>query len=470
MPVSKKRKKQQQKKHEPKHTLINVDNDNRPIEVSPLICYHPFENSKPSINTVYRSGEPCLIKSIYLDNYAKCDKKRMLEAKEYIESVFDNYLKNTTDFDQMLNIYSKSSNEYPVDTLDFSEFTANAYSENVDVTEKAYDIINTPGIEFDASWLWSTSQYFDIIVSPRLMYKILRIGYSETRQSVAYGFTEYERFKLDDDVYFTAPILQGVIDIYCDNCSVDETGKISTKHYAKHHANLDLNQYYQENTHFMKSIVDHCVKKYGNGFNTVRIDLLGDCLINKIAMFEHKQVINGNNKHKPALYNILADFITNYTVNDFDEVQKLADSSKASIAVYRVVRAVSAITASLIVSNKLLKDKKLSKPVKHSNESKNTVSIAEIDIKGQPERKTRILGSNIKIMSAERPETPTMERVIKYHVLEWGRKEHFRRLKSGKIIHVRASQCVRKCADKTQTKVKSSKRATDYKIKPDRKD
>lgn len=460
MPVSKKRKKAKQTKHEPKHILVKVDHNNGASAV-PFIMYHPFENSKPTIDTVYKHGEPCTVQSDYLHQYTNSQKDRLLDVKKYAESVFNNYITNTKDFDQALNIWHTLSKTIIADTLDFTEFTKNASAENIDAAEKAYDIINTFGNDFDASWLWSTSQYFDIIISPRVMYKLVRIGYNEDRESVLYGFTEYERFNLGSDVYVTIPVMQGVMDMYFDKFFIENTGKIKVKQYG----DLNLKSYYDTNVGYVKSIADKCVKKYGNGFNTVRIDLLGDCHVIKIMDDEYKKVMRNKNKQNVRLYNCLFDIEDRYVLSGFAEAERT--SGREYTPIYCVLRAMSAITASLIISNKLLKDKKLSKPVKIDNTPAPITVRHEMDIHSLPERKTRVLGGNIKITSAERPATPTMERVIKYHVLEWGRKEHFRRLKSGKIVHVKAAQCTRKCADKTSTKTNQTKQATDYKIKPE---
>ena len=461
MPVSKKRKKSKQAKREPKHILVNIDKNNNPIDVAPFIMYHPFGNSKSEINTVYKYGEPYAVQSDYLRSYTGGQKNRVLDVRNYIHSVFNDYIANTKDFDQALNIWHKLSDTTVADTLDFTDFTDNAYAENLDAAEKAYDIINTLGDSFDVSWLWSTSQHFDIIVSPRLMYKLVRIGYSDVRESVMYGFVEYERYNLTDDIYITIPMIQGVMDVYCDKFLIDNTGKINIKHCEQ----LNLNEYYDENVHFIKNVTDSCIQKYGNGFNTVRIDLLGECFANQININEHKKIVHNGEKKKSGLYNVLVDIMTKYALKDLDEVKSAGN--KGYVATYRMLRAMSTITASLIISNKLLKDKKLSKPVKDCSVSDPVTIRHEMDIRNQPERKTRILGNNIKIASAERPAVPTMERVIKYHVLEWGRKEHFRKLKSGKIVHVKAAQCTRKCIDKTGTKSNQNKQATDYKIKPE---
>ena len=78
-----------------------------------------------------------------------------------------------------------------------------------------------------------------------------------------------------------------------------------------------------------------------------------------------------------------------------------------------------------------------------------------------------MLGSKIEITSEARPIAPDEERIIRYHIPEWGRKAHLRHLKNGKIIEIPAGKCYRRCVDMSNIKSKLSEQAVDYVIKPE---
>lgn len=463
MPVSKKRKKHSAKREpkKQKHVLLHREKDGEPTDVIPFLLYHPFENSKSKINVVYRSGEPCVVKSKHLDEYAFGSEERIIKVRDYMESVFNDYLSTTSDLDQFLNIWSSLSDTTVADTLDFTEYTSNAYAENIDAAENVYDMINDPDIKLDVSWLWSTSQYFNIIASPRVMYKVQRLWYDESLKAVTYAFVGYERFILAKDINLTIPITQGAMNIYFEKCHVGGDDMLRMEYNPQLPY---IGDFYENNYNYMKDVADACVKKYGNGFITVRTDLIGQCFVDTIFTHERKQIKANMDIKRSKLYNPFVDIMSDYILKDIDEAEQNKDYNA-----YHTMRAASTIASALIISNKLLKDKKLSKPVKDYGIPKYVANGHQMDIRDLPERKTRILGSNIKIASVERPATPTVERVMRCHTLEWGRREHLRRLKSGKIVHVKAARCTRKCVDKAGVKASSAERATDYKIKPEQK-
>ena len=64
-----------------------------------------------------------------------------------------------------------------------------------------------------------------------------------------------------------------------------------------------------------------------------------------------------------------------------------------------------------------------------------------------------------------RPQSLSKERIITYQLSEWGRKEHLRHLKSGKVVPVKAATVHRKCIDAKNLTKQTTQTRTHYVIK-----
>lgn len=102
--------------------------------------------------------------------------------------------------------------------------------------------------------------------------------------------------------------------------------------------------------------------------------------------------------------------------------------------------------ACIAVTNGLIADKKMSRPATRTKRSSVTHEIVQTDAV-PTERKTRILSDSIKISSVEKPEAPTLEKIIRYSMSEWERAGHFRHYKSGKVVQIKPSVVHRRCVD-----------------------
>ena len=126
------------------------------------------------------------------------------------------------------------------------------------------------------------------------------------------------------------------------------------------------------------------------------------------------------------------------------------------------IETINAVVASaILIMNSYLKAKKLSKPVASA-----ITYGTDIILQNRSQRKTRMLGNNIKIMSDTRPEPPDHEKLIKYHTPEWERKAHLRHLKNGRVVEIPAGKCYRKCVDMSNVTSLMPQQAVDYIVNP----
>jgi hypothetical protein len=204
-----------------------------------------------------------------------------------------------------------------------------------------------------------------------------------------------------------------------------------------------------------KIITDAYQKTYGDDYKAIELGCMGSQDISDLSYYileTCRKIINKQD------LNILRNFLSRTQLHVYYDFR---NQSNENIETYHKSRSGGIFASDLFLTNKFLKDKKLSKPVKTGS----VQGEAEIILQNMPMRKTRFLGDKIKISSKSRPATPDMNRIIKYHIPEWERKEHLRKLKDGRIIKVRASHCLRKCVDMHGAKSNLPKTATDYKIK-----
>lgn len=464
MAKSKKKKVKKQGPPKPKnktHTLcFKPSKDTGKIDVE-MLCGIPDINGldKNIKGPVYISNEPkdLHFASRFDEEIEKSDKgdkikAELLEIKNLIQKQCDVYLRNTTDLEQSLNIYDTETN--PVtDTIDLREYM-NLYFDNQsdDPIKSVRDIINKPDFTYDPSWFWSTSEYVDIIITPNLMYKLQRVLYDTIHNEVRYCIVEYQRFRLGSDVYIQIPTLMGIMQfaiVTVDNKS--KTGK-----YIDNYRPLDNNKAYFDIKPFYdkmgRRIIDTYSNDYGDNFKTLHNTTIG--YDNFMSIYDDLQKFHRHldtSAYKALLKTIYAINKNDLYVNPDSETQQHFLSP-------------SIISSALLLTNYLLKNKKLSKPVK-SPKTQNIIHEFDIGNNNQPERKTRVLGQSIKITSNKRPDAPAIDKIIKYHTPEWERKEHLRKLKSGKIVTVRAAKCKRKSMNGQESKI--TKTAVDYKIMPE---
>ena len=362
-------------------------------------------------------------------------KQEVESYRDLIHAQFRRWLKTTAQLNQTMNIYDPDVDTSKIDTINFAEF-------GDDVIEAANKALNDGSIQTDVSALWLFNQFVDIHMSPALMYRIERIMYDPLNIAVRYCITEYTKLKITDDITITIPMMSVVITADIINVKNKETA------YAATERTTSVQGYKKdpEDSRIFDALAKNAPDE--NDFYAVRFGIMGaDGLASIIGHLSdhHKHLSNTE-------YKKLSAMLKEISVNDMPDLQ---DSNT------HMDKVCSVLLASIITTNKLLKEKRLSKPVKSPQ---NTIYKSEIILENKPERKIRVLADSITITSGTRPVAPDMDKIIKYHTPEWQRQSHLRRLKSGKIVQVKASKCVRKCVDMHGAKSNLPRQAVDYKI------
>lgn len=385
--------------------------------------------------------------------------------KKLICTACSRFMSDIKDFDQALNIYDDA--EKPVfDVLDFREHTKESYKTNLDILRQTADIVSAPEFEYDPSWTWSTSQYFNIVFTDNLMYSCKRILYDADNHAARYFCVEYRTFRINETKTIKIPTLWFIFfvsDIIVDaeNMTYTHAPNMAPTGTMTDSDNWDFKAYCEgryNDDGLGGAMLRLYAERYGNTFNALRINLAGKSTT-LVEMLYH---LDTDKRHySTSDYKTIQSAVN--TIIHTDIYSGFQTASAHFVENFHRIIAASLVSSALLITNKRLKEKKLSKPVAET--AGRTVTYKAGDaVENRPERKTRILGDTIKITSEQRPEIPSMDKIIKYHIPEWNRKEHLRRLKSGKIVKVKASTCSRKCVNMNSSESKLPRQGVDYKI------
>lgn len=382
------------------------------------------------------------LKKIYLrNNPTESDYQvyntKITDLKTRFEQQMSYSLSCCKDTDPVLNIWSPEAQKAVIDTIDFRE-----YIKTEDITTTAFDILQK---EADIASFWSPNEFVDIIISDAVFYRVRRILYDTESIGVRYTVCEYNRVHISDTEILTVPINMFVIQ-YCP-MRIENNGNRAI-------CDLDPTKYI-DLADTDREWLECRIKTFENDYRVIETVNLGRIHLGSLA--KH---MNDHHDHlaKPT-YRLFKDMFNKtacdiYGVHDASYVNQLIND--------HLDMTTAMVVSAIIVTNSYLRHKQLSKPI-----ASNVKHAVEIILQNRPDRKTRILGSKIEITSETRPTAPDEERLIKYHIPEWGRKAHLRHLKNGQVIEIPAGKCQRRCVDMSNVKSKLSEQAVDYVIKPE---
>ena len=446
-------KKKQKRKPQPpiKKTLVH-NFVGKEIKARPYLASADITNKNlPTPINIYN-------KKHILKSFETKSEDELLKIKETIEYYFKKYMTSIVDMDPALNIYD---NEKPMtDVIDFRKHMTQHYEQKSDTfVKKTNDILytNEPYV-FDPAMFWSTNEHFDIIVNDNIKYKCRRIGYSNEYKATQYSVIEYQTFWLNQNIFIEIPTLIYLVQFNTMRVDIPTmTGKYDKQYIPLINGEpcetIDIGKYKNDNRikNIGENIINTFQNTYGDTFTAIQPTIIKDeNLVDIRIRFE-----NCHRQFEKKSYELFIKTIQ--TIIDNMYVFLFADT-------YHDILSSTLIGSALFITNYLIKQKKLSKPVKPAKTIKHET---EIILENKPERKTRILedgDSIIEITSDTRPTAPSMDKIIKYHLPEWNRKEHLRHLKSGKIITVKKARCTRRCVDMHGAKSKLPDQATDYQI------
>lgn len=424
-----------------------------------------------AMNVVHKNGYNAELHMRVLKDFKE---KTLLPMHTALYDALSRFMNDIPEFSKALNIYDPNPDvpeNFSMDTLDFREHTRESYTTGIDLVQQMNDLLNAPDFKYDPSWTWSTNEYFRVQLTDYLYYNCHRLLYDDEQHGARYLIVEYRKLTSACGEELEIPTMCICFQVSVLNVDTDQVKYIyepGTEPIEGITDNWDFEGYAQERT-TGSAIISGYQDIYGPKFKAVRANILGVAdLVNAMSHIKNDQRHYIDNRKMPdRLINIIGD-ILDYDICGGLTPQTPGFTQKQEfLRRYHMLAAASTVTAALMIVNKRLKDKKLSKPVHTADPIPvKTTQEAEIILENKPERKTRILGNNIKITSDKRPDTPTMEKIIKYHIPEWGRKEHLRRLKSGKIVRVKAATCKRKCVDMHGAKSNLPVQGVDYKVKP----
>ena len=377
--------------------------------------------------------------SKYISKICK-NKDKIQSLSKKITGVFKEILSNCKDVPDIMNVWSEKSNNTVIDTLNFSECISK---------EDRYNVMNEDAIRGlqvigDISALWSVSDTVDIILSDKMFMRVNRVNFDENDRTIEYCVYAYRKIKISDDNLIVVPIDCMSIKLGLIGKKLEFDEKVNSEDMDKQIGNrIGLRVRYNKN---MTPVCE-----YVNGLKVIaRINgdfNLGNMLTHLIN--NHKHLSKDEYKTiRECLTNITYDVCgTNAEEYIFNELNKICALSS------------SFVTSAIIIANKFIHKKEVSKTtnaeVKH---------IVGDEILKRPERKKCLLGDSIVFESSTIPKAMGIDKIIKYHIPEWDRKEHLRHLKSGKVIKVKASQCKRRCVNIT-SRHKLEKQGIDYVVK-----
>ena len=348
------------------------------------------------------------------------------------ETLFNEFLNNHRDIDKKLNVFNI---DYPHDIIDFSEYKPDKFS------TAAHFIYDTG----DTSLLWSTDEYIEIIPSKYEKFILHRKNFDTEKNQIEYELAYYMNINVAFGHTITLPLLLANFIVFtATSAAIDPTAAEALKEAADAH----ITMFKIKGSSFSIDICNYILNNVGRFAHSEKSKSLYEHNITQLIKSHLRLYIN----KKDAESNENASVMTTIS-NLFD--QKISEA-----------------IACIIITNQLIREKRLSPPSKSkSSEPKLAYSFTnkdrKIEPKPVPEMKTRTLG-DIRITSIKRPQSLTKERIVTYQLSQWGRKEHLRHLKSGKIIKIKAATVHRKCINAEDLGKKTTTTNTRYKIKGDK--
>lgn len=409
------------------------------------IYYIPFSNDFSAVLPCIKGMPGDLISDYIKNSYIKVTKNGGFEGdldsyaitvKEFVEVWFNYAMSNCVDVPQEMNILSAESQKAVIDRIDIREYM----NENGEYPQIALDGISCIQEIGDIGALWSTNQFVDLIISDSIFVRMYRDGYNAENGSIKYIMDIHTKFRLTDNVCINIPTCRHAFEIGLTGERV-----IPSRKYPN-----------------------------PNNLGILEVDIKSR---NGIKVYETKRGLTPYFRPKGTiLFSDIASYLAIKRKWEDDsgklamiELLKRIDLdrsfSKQVLVANRKISNIESVILDLalyaiVLANKYIKEKKVSRP-----HTKYDIKIGEFEPTERPDRKRRILGNLIKMDSEESPQVLTVERIINFHVTEWGRKAHLRHMKDGRVIEVKASQCKRKCSEAVRKTKVAKLQATDYSIK-----
>lgn len=441
----------------------------------------PFDKMNKSLN-VFNAGalynrdiDEDLIQRAFAADYMM---KRERGYSSFVTALHTVYLEHHKDIDPKLIAYL-GEDKCCLSEADIIDVTNhNMPNENSNgrlssdiIAEAAKIISDTP----DVTFLWSTSEYVYIRYDPTFDYLVHRLDFDSDTKSVTYEIVCYARYRLISCIE-VIPVFQAKITVKIS--SIDEIARniANIDSNAAEKDKTDLNNHSLENQQLRnyfdmryfeqlkaKSNLKNIVTYRIDGMSTL-LDLNEYCLQYLGGFLE----LDKNDLHSiELLFDCVEQLCIDCDTKSKARQKKLKNSDIVS-AVYDYLRQqITQPISAIILANKFIHDKKMSYAknaddnVKTTKSTKHTVVHADLsETNDQPlKRQVRKLGSDISISSFRRPRVMNEDKIIKYITMQWGRKEHLRHYKNGKIVKIKATTVHRKCDDKTSESSKTSKKA-----------
>ena len=368
----------------------------------------------------------------------------------YFERIFSSYIKAHEELSNSLNIYDNNNCVSTADIIDMRDYVKPCEKSqgwlSRDILAEATEIIgNNP----DPCLLWSTSEYIYLKYDPTFEYLIRRVDFDQNTNTVRYEIAGYYNCRFIKNNVLKIPLFQTdlitrIVDIQDLRAEIDENREeiascddTDTTGWAT----LDVDAYDELSTR-RNPPIEKAVVFHTNGITSAP-DLTKYC-----NQYIKKTVTNPREQHAVlqlarAAYAVCIDY-------DNGENASKNDDKYIEDAYNYLRQMVCQPIAAIILVNKLLMDKKLSKPVSEKSQptrTKTTFVPADTTIATAPVRKMRHLGNDITIISQARPTVANRDKIIRYVTMQWGRKEHLRHYKNGKIVKIKATTVHRKCDD-----------------------
>lgn len=366
---------------------------------------------------------------------AKFLKDKETDIYSLVNSMCQIYLNKHKGIDQKLNIYNEDNCLKTADIIDFTE-----YSENNDVLSEAFKIIRNSD---DPSLLWATNEYVHIKYNAYTEYIIHRIGYDPDTKETEYEIIGYEDWNLILNNILKIPVVQIRLKVRPNTIGALQA---HLDEYRRTHDEKDEDNVILDDAAIQAIKTDYLLKPENEKpFDDISVYTYNvEKISTALDMYKYMQKINNASNTDEKFKSILKQVIKFTCLDIFSDADN-PDLPPVNIVSY-LWQKISIAIACIIVTNKFILDKKLSRPVNKSNTHSKTQTVVS-DNNMPVSRKTRHLGNNIIISSHSKPEAPSVEKIIRYTMAQWNRREHWRHYKSGKVVMVKSTVSHRRCVD-----------------------
>lgn len=431
MPKSKKKKHPKQKPLVLKAPRYKNTDDEHFSLLNPKIMYREtdFETDLPAKSSLCKEVEECLFSKVPEERKASdilLTNEVRLQA--FINRIVNDYFTSHKDIDK--DLIPVDSNSSKFDIIDFKDYGAEYKSKTNgdDILKQIYRIVSD---DPDPSLLWPISEYVRIDYSNVMHFTIHRISYDADTKRTKYEMVCYQKFILVKNQVIEFPICHGVFEVGIDTLQAidDEFSTIDS-----------------DSSKFDKAIIT-AVKTENLLNGKTYMDLpvyriLSISSVNDLDKYGNKYIackdLKANSHEKNIMSNLFSKLMTN-VIQDYD------GTITSDVHATNFMRQKLSIPiACIILTNHMLKTQKMSKPVtKRISSIKHTVNETAVNV---PVRKVRHLG-RIKIESETKPTAPTVEKIIRYTMSQWGRRGYIRHYKSGKTVEIKPTTVHRKCVE-----------------------